>query len=255
VASGGEVGNAAVVVLSAFKFLLVAIQTIVLAPVAVGVALVDQRAAYRVCQLWVRINLLIYGVRVRTTRLAALNPFAAYVFMSNHRSQFDILATVRALEEFQLRWVAKVELTRIPVFGWAIKHTGHIIIDRSDRTQAIATLRAAREKMGEGVSVIIFPEGTRGAIEGPLLPFKKGGFMLARETGFPIVPIAVRGSGELLPRGSWQPVAGEIEVVVGPPIPVEGADRDDLVERVRAFMVEQLGTRAPTAGPSAAATI
>jgi 1-acyl-sn-glycerol-3-phosphate acyltransferase len=253
VARGGEVGNTAVALLSAFKFLLVAVQTSVVAPVSVAVALVDQRAAYRLCQLWVRLNLLIYGVRVRTTRLAPLDPSAAYVFMSNHRSQFDILATVRALEDLQLRWVAKVELTRIPVFGWAIKHTGHIIIDRSDHAQAITSLRAAREQMLEGVSVIIFPEGTRGPVEGPLLPFKKGGFMLALETGFPIVPIAVRGSGELLPRGSWQPVSGEIEVIVGAPIPVDGVDRDELVERVRAFMAAQLGARAGTTGVSAAA--
>jgi 1-acyl-sn-glycerol-3-phosphate acyltransferase len=253
VARGGEVGNAAVVLLSVIKFFLVALHTVVLAPMMVAVALFDQRAAYRISQLWVRLNLLIYGVRVRTTRLAPLEPSAAYVFMSNHRSQFDILATVRALEDFQLRWVAKVELTRVPVFGWALKHTGHIIIDRRDHVRAMVSLRAARAKMREGVSVMIFPEGTRGPLEGPLLPFKKGGFVLAQETGFPIVPIAVRGSGELLPRGSWQPASGEIEVVVGAPIAVEGVERDELIERVHAFIAGQLGVRAGAAGPPSAA--
>ena len=253
-ARGGEAGNAAAALVSALKLLLVALHTVVLAPVVVAVALFDQRAAYRICQLWVRLNLLIYGVRVRTTRLAPLEPSAAYVFMSNHRSQLDILAVITALFDLQLRWVAKVELTRVPVFGWALKHSGHVIIDRRNHMQAIASLRAARAKMMEGVSVMIFPEGTRGTLDGPLLPFKKGGFMLALETGFPVVPIAVRGSGELLPRGSWQPASGEIEVVIGAPIPVAGADRDELVERVRAFMVAQLGARAGTAGrPTAAA--
>jgi len=203
----------------------------------------------------VRLNLLIYAVRVRTTRLAPLDPSAPYVFMSNHRSQFDILAVITALVDFQLRWVAKVELTRVPVFGWALKHSGHVIIDRSNHTQAIASLRAARAKMEEGVSVMIFPEGTRGTLAGPLLPFKKGGFMLALETGFPVVPIAVCGSAELLPRGSWQPASGEIEVVVGAPIPVAGMERDELVERVRAFMVAQLGARAGRAGPPTAAAL
>jgi 1-acyl-sn-glycerol-3-phosphate acyltransferase len=238
---------------SALKLLLVAIHTLILAPVVVGVALFDQRAAYRICQLWVRLNLLIYAVRVRATRLAPLDPSAAYVFMSNHRSQFDILALITALADFQLRWVAKVELTRVPVFGWALRHTGHVIIDRSNHAQAIASLRAARAQMEEGVSVIIFPEGTRGTLGGPLLPFKKGGFMLALETGFPVVPIAVRGSAELLPRGSWQPASGEIEVVVGAPIPVAGVERDELVERVRAFITAQLGARA--AGPPTAAAL
>ncbi len=254
-ARGGEVGSAAVVLLSALKLLLVALHTVVIAPVVVAIALFDQRAAYRGCQLWVHLNLLIYGVRVRTTRLAPLDPSAAYVFMSNHRSQFDILATVRALEDCQLRWVAKVELTRVPVFGWALAHTGHIIIDRSDPAQAIASLRAARATMEQGVSVIIFPEGTRGTAGGPLLPFKKGGFMLALETGFPIVPIAVRGSAELLPRGSWQPASGEIEVVIGAPIAVAGLERDVLVERVRNFMVAQLGARAGMASPPTAAAV
>jgi 1-acyl-sn-glycerol-3-phosphate acyltransferase len=255
VARGGEAGNAAVALVSAFKLLLVAIHTVALAPVVVAVALFDQRAAYRICQLWVRLNLLIYAVRVRTTRLAPLDPSAAYVFMSNHRSQFDILAVITALVDFQLRWVAKVELTRVPVFGWALKHTGHVIIDRSNHAQAIASLRAARAKMEEGVSVMIFPEGTRGTLAGPLLPLKKGGFMLALETGLPVVPIAVRGSAELLPRGSWQPASGEIEVVVGAPIPVAGMQRDALVERVRAFMVAQLGARAGTVGPPTAAAL
>src|SRR5947209_10706914 len=176
---GGEVGSTALVLLSALKLVLVAIHPAVLAPVVVAVALFDQRAAYRICQLWVRLNLLIYALRVRTTRLAPLDPSAAYVFMSNHRSQFDILAVIAALFDFQLRWVAKVELTRVPVFGWALKHTGHIIIDRRDHVRAMLSLRAARAKMREGVSVMIFPEGTRSGPDDHLLPFKKGGFMMA----------------------------------------------------------------------------
>jgi len=143
-----------------------------------------------------------------------------------------------ALEEFQLRWVAKKELTRIPVFGWAMKHTGHIIIDRSDPQQAIASLQAAGKRMENGISVMIFPEGTRGVAGRPLLPFKKGGFMLALETGFPIVPLAIRGSGRILPRGSMFPAGGDIEVVVGPPIPVKGLDRDELMRRVREFLTD-----------------
>jgi 1-acyl-sn-glycerol-3-phosphate acyltransferase len=241
------------VVVSALKLVVVAIDTVVVAPVVVAVALFDERAAYRICQLWVRTNLLLYGVRVRALRLAPLDPTGAYVFMSNHVSQFDILAVIVALAELQLRWVAKIELTRVPVFGWALKHTGHVIIDRRDHEQAVASLRAARAKMDTGVSVVIFPEGTRGNEEKMLLPFKKGGFMLALETGFPIVPIAVRGSREILPRGSWQPASGEIEVVVGPPIAVAGIGRDELIERVRAVMLAQLGARAAAGGSAAAA--
>jgi 1-acyl-sn-glycerol-3-phosphate acyltransferase len=241
--------------LSALKLVLVAIDTMVLGPVAAAVALFDENAGYRVCRLWARIILGLYGVRVTTRRLVPLDPSHAYVFMSNHRSQFDILAVVVALTDIQLRWVAKVELTRIPVFGWALKHTGHVIIDRRNHAQAVASLRAARTKMAAGVSVVIFPEGTRSAGHQALLPFKKGGFMMAIETNFPIVPIAVRGSREILPRGSWQPASGEIEVVVGPPIAVEGASREDIVERVRTFMLEQLDDGVARPGDPAAAAV
>ena len=248
-------GRPTLVVLSALKFLVIAIDTALFGPLAVLVALFDENASYHVCRMWALLNLWLYGVRVRERRLAALDPSHAYVFMSNHRSQFDILAVVAGLAEFQLRWVAKVELTRIPVFCWALRHTGHVIIDRSDREQAVASLRAARAKMVRGVSVVIFPEGTRSTSDKVLLPFKKGGFMLALETGFPIVPICVRGSRKILPRGSWQPVAGEIEVVVGAPIPVADVPREELIERVRSFMLGQLNEGPATAEGSAAAAI
>ena len=241
-------------ILSALQFLLVAIDTVLIAPLVVAVAAVNENLSYRLCHVWVRLNLFLYGVRVDTRRLAALDPRRPYVFLSNHRSQFDILAVVVALHEFQLRWVAKVELTRVPVFGWALKRTGHVIIDRSDRVQAVASLRAFRAKMETGVSVVIFPEGTRSGPDQALLPFKKGGFMLALESGFPIVPITVRGSRRILPRGSWQPASGVIEVVVGAPIAVEGLSRDELIEQVRRFMTDHLDD-ASEARPATAAAL
>ena len=222
------------------KLVFIAAHTVVVAPIVVGLALIDEHAAYRLCRRWACVNLRASGVRVRTRRLAPLDPDTPYVFMSNHRSQFDSLAVVAALDEFQLRWVAKKELAEVPVFGWMLRNTGHIIIDRSNHAQAVASLRAARAKMGDGVSVVIFPEGTRAAADQTLLPFKKGGFMLALETGFAIVPIVVRGSAAVLPNQSMQIRAGEIVVVVGAPIPVEGRSRDELMRDVEAFMLAHL---------------
>jgi 1-acyl-sn-glycerol-3-phosphate acyltransferase len=214
---------------------------------------VSQRAGYDICRFWAWLNLRVFGVRVHVRRLAQLDASSPYVFMSNHRSQYDILAVIAALPEFQLRWVAKKELTRVPIFGWALRHAGHIIIDRSDTRQAVASLRAAHARMQAGISVTIFPEGTRSGEGEDLLPFKKGGFMLALETGIPIVPLVVLGSRDLLPRGSWLPMAGDVEVVVGPPIAVAGVERDELIRQVRAFMLAQLGCRADGAGRVAAA--
>ena len=234
------------IVFSILKLVILGLNTLIVAPLVGVMAAFDQKASYALCLLWVRVNLLGFGVRVETRRRAALDPSAAFVFMSNHRSQLDVLAVVEALREFQLRWVAKKELTRVPVFGWALRHAGHIIIDRSNHMQAVASLRAAREQMLRGVSVIIFPEGTRAPSDEALLPFKKGGFMLALETGFPIVPIAVRGSRALLPKGAWRIRGGTIEVVVGAPIAVAGRTREELMERVSAFMAAELDIQAPT---------
>jgi 1-acyl-sn-glycerol-3-phosphate acyltransferase len=241
-----------VVLLPLLKLGLVTLNTVVMAPAVVASALFDERAAYRLCQIWAWNNLVVCGVRVHVQRLAKLDPRRPYVFMSNHRSQYDILAVVEALPEFQLRWVAKKELTRIPIFGWALERSGHIVIDRSDHAQSVASLRAAREQMEQGISVVIFPEGTRSTAGETLLPLKKGGFMLAIETGFPIVPVVVRGSGDILPSGSWWPLGGDVEVVVGPPIEVAGVERDELMRRVRTFMLEQIGPPTRTSAESAA---
>jgi len=229
----------AVNVLYILKLVGLGLNTLVLAPVVIAAAALDGRRAYDVCQLWVRLNLLAFGMRVDARRLVALDPGTPYVFMSNHRSQLDPLAVVSALPEFQLRWVAKQELVRIPLFGWALRRAGNIIIDRSNHMQAITRLRAAcADMVKRGISVIIFPEGTRASGAETLLPFKKGGFMLALEAGFPIVPIVVRGSGTLLPKRDWRVRGGTVAVVVGPPIATVGADREELVRRVQAFMLD-----------------
>jgi 1-acyl-sn-glycerol-3-phosphate acyltransferase len=222
-----------VVLLSVLKLLGIALNTVLFAPVAVALSAINGRWAYRVSQLWVRGNLLLTGVRVHTRYEAALDSDTPYVFVSNHQSHYDVLAVVAALPAFQLRWVAKKELTRVPVFGWALRHSDHIIIDRSDHVQAMQSLRAAAEKMRSGLSVIIFPEGTRGPGDGSMLPWKRGGFVLALDAGIPIVPLAIRGSADVLGRHGWQIHGGTIDVLVGTPIPVAGLDRDELMRRVR----------------------
>jgi 1-acyl-sn-glycerol-3-phosphate acyltransferase len=219
---------------SILKFAGIAFNTMAVSPAVVAAASVDPNAAYRLCQLWVTLNLMVSCVNVHTVRAETLDATKPYIFMANHRSHFDVLAVMQALPEFQLRWVAKKELTEVPIFGWALQHTDHIIIDRSDHAQAVASLRAARAQMERGVSVIIFPEGTRAEPDDPaLLPFKKGGFMLALETGFPIVPIAVRGSAAVLPKGGWEVAGGDIDVVVGAPVSTTGMDRETLMAQVR----------------------
>jgi 1-acyl-sn-glycerol-3-phosphate acyltransferase len=229
-----------VVLLSILKLLGIALNTALAAPLVVAAGAFNGRCAYHLARAWVRVNLWITGIRVHVRRETALAPHAPSVFMSNHQSHFDVLAVVAALPECQLRWVAKRELTRVPIFGRALRHSDHIVIDRSDHQQAMTSLRAAVDRMRQGLSVIIFPEGTRGPGDGTLLPFKKGGVVLAQEAGIPIVPIVVRGSPDVLSRHGWQIQRGDIDVLVGEPIPVTGVERDELMRRVREHLARML---------------
>lgn len=234
------------------KLIALGINTAVAAPAVVAAAVIDDRLAYRICQQWAWLNLVFFGITVRSHRAAPLDREQSYVFMSNHRSHLDVLAVMQALEEFELRWVAKKELTNVPLFGWALRHAGHIIVDRSNTTQAVASLRAAKAQIARGVSVIIFPEGTRAGGGDPLGPFKKGGFMLASEMETPIVPITVHGTQSLLPRDTWQIFGGVVHVEIGCPIPTRGRTRDELMDAVASIMRHDLGIApvqpAPIAG-------
>jgi len=229
----------------ALKLLGIVVNTALMAPMVALAAAADARRAYGLSRMWAWVNLGISGVRVHTIRRGPLDPTRPYVFMSNHASHFDILAVVAALPEMQLRWVAKRELADIPIFGWALGRAGHIIIDRSNPEQAMASLRAAKKTMDTGVSVMIFPEGTREGHDHELLPLKKGGFLLAIETGTPIVPIAVKNSRAILARDSVRIHAGTIEVVVGEPIPVAGQTREALIDEVERFLRRELDLDTP----------
>ena len=222
----------------------------------------DARLACRVVQLWAWLNLKLVGAHVTIEGFDHLDPRRSYVFVSNHRSNLDVLALIAALWEFQLRWVAKEELFRIPLFGWGLRATKQILVNRADHAQAVASLARAKKRMHDGISVVFFPEGTRGSA-GTMLPFKKGSFVFALETGAPIVPIAISGTERLLPRAAWTVQhGGDVRVAICPPIPTAGRsldERDALLAEVRAVLersVERLDGRAvPAAAPGSVSTV
>jgi 1-acyl-sn-glycerol-3-phosphate acyltransferase len=173
--------------------------------------------------------------------------------MSNHQSQFDILALMSALADFQLRWAAKQELRKIPILGACMHRTHQVLIDRDSRTQAIVTLRKVKELLHAGISVLFFPEGTRGPDRG-LLPFKPGGFAAAVAAGMPVVPITINGSRAILPPGDWKIRSGEIEIVFGEPIPIKTdgnkkAARHALLAQVEVAIATQLSLELPSSAP------
>lgn len=196
------------------------------------------KIAYGISRCWTWTILKIGGIRLKVKGLEHLDPRRQYIFMANHQSNIDIPVLVRSLSEFQLRWVAKKELLFVPLFGWAMWASKHIVVDRSNRSKAMASLRKAKERIEGGICVVLFPEGTRSS-DGQLLPFKRGGFVLAVKTQTPIVPITINGSGAILPRGEWRIRGGEIEVIVSEPVPLDqyhAGNIRGLLSHVRAIM-------------------
>ncbi len=227
------------------QFCLIIGVTVVLATCTVFCGLLDAdgKRAYRINQIWTRTVLRIAGISLIVRGLENIDPQRQYIFIANHQSNLDILALIQALAPFQLRWIAKKELLRVPFFGWALWATKHVTIDRSDRKDAAKSLARAQERLAAGISLVIFPEGTRSR-DGHLQRFKKGGFLLALQTQMPIVPVTIKGSGSLLPARSWRLRAGYIEVVVDPPVSVESFRPGVLrllSDQVREKIAAQLG--------------
>ena len=202
-----------------FRLTLALFITIVLTTVTILLGIFDRhgKRVYCINRLWTWSILRIGRISVTVRGLENLDPSEQYVFMVNHQSNIDIPILVQSLSRFQLRWIAKKELLWVPLFGWAMWATKHIIVNRSDPGAARKSLERAKRRMAAGISVVVFPEGTRSR-DGKLLPFKKGGFLLALQTGKNIVPVTINGSGHLLASGDWRLRSGKVEVIVEKPI-------------------------------------
>jgi 1-acyl-sn-glycerol-3-phosphate acyltransferase len=198
----------------------------------------------RVPREYARSLLRINRLSVRAEGLEHAAGIGPCVFVCNHQSWLDILAVLDVLPG-SLRFVAKQELGRVPLFGRALRAAGHIEIDRHNLTSAVAAYEAAARSIRGGLSAVVFAEGTRSR-DGRLRPFKKGPFVLAVVAQVPVVPVCILGGYEALPRGSMRLRAVPMTVRLGPPIPTAGLtyeDRDALAARVRAALIA-LGARA-----------
>lgn len=165
-------------------------------------------------------------------------PSGPAVYLSNHQGIAD-MPLIYCLP-VTLRFVAKTPIKYVPFLGWYMLADRHVFIDRGNRKQAMASLRMAGEQIRSGINVVMFPEGTR-TPDGKVLPFKKGPFRLAMEAGVPIVPMALEGARNAWERGTLSVKPGKLTLKVGKPIPTAGltsADRDDLIRRTRAAIIE-----------------
>ena len=217
----------------------ISLYTIVLGTLSLGSSLFERSGhfAHWCARLWSRLILRTTGVRVDVEGLERLTPGRTYVFVSNHQSIYDIPILFWSLP-YQLRIIAKDSLGRFPFLGWHLRRTGHMLVDRRrpDRTKIFGW---ASRLTTNGLSLIVFPEGTRSG-DGRVARFKGGSFYLALEAGLPVVPLSVIGSRHVMLKGRLATYPGDVRLVVHEPIDtsgLQGADAREFAERVRQIIV------------------
>jgi len=213
----------------------ISLYTIVLGTLSLASSLFERRGyfAHWCARTWSRLILATTGVTVDVTGLDRLTPSATYVFVANHQSIYDIPILFWSLP-FQLRIIAKASLGHFPFLGWHLRRTGHMLVNRArpDRKQVFGW---AQRLTAEGLSLIVFPEGTRSP-DGRLGRFKGGSFYLALEAGLSIVPLSVVGSRHVMLKGRLATYPGHVRLVIHEPIDtggMSGADAREFGERVR----------------------
>ncbi len=186
---------------------------------------------------WARAIARAAGMRVITHGRESIDTSRPHVYVVNHVSIMDIPAILHAVPDHG--FVAKRELESIPFFGAAARAVGVVYIDRENRKSAFTAYEEAADKVRDGRSVIVFPEGTRGSSYA-VRPFKKGPFVLAIRAGVPIVPVIMHGTIEVTPNGTTHVTPGEVHVHMLEAIPTAGLSYDDrnmLADRVRDSMI------------------
>lgn len=169
------------------------------------------------------------------------DPSRPHLFVANHKSLADVF--LLCLLPWEMKFLSKESIFKIPLLGWQMRLSRDIPIERGNKESAKRALDAMRDRLGRGSSVIVFPEGTRSP-DGSIAPFREGAFRLAIELGVDIVPLAVAGTENTLPKHSlvFRPTTASVTVL--PPIPVAGLTAEDaprLAERVRGEIARAIG--------------
>lgn len=215
----------------------------------------DIRPIYWVARIGVRLALWLSGVRVHTVGQEYATQRLPAVFVCNHVSNIEPAALFGVLPRIVV--VLKKELRKIPLLGYIMGLGGFIYVDRQAPDSRRNAVEASVAALKRGISLMIFPEGTRSR-DGTLLPFRPGPFTIAIEAQAPIVPITVHGTRELMPKGVRYIKPGKISLVFHPPVPTEGMtmnDRPALMQTVRQTMEQDLKAAGGKAQPEPAEVV
>lgn len=208
-------------------------------PVVIS-ALLGKRGdlAFNFTQVYAWCLLRLTRVKLRVRGRENVRPGERYVILSNHASLLDPPSLVLALG-IQYRWVIKKELRKVPLFGLALQTSRNVFIDRSRGADALASIKQGVAQLPDGTGVLLFPEGTR-SWDGQMLPFKRGGFVLARDGELPILPVTIRGSHDCLPKGHAAFNSGTIEVVIHPPYHPGDKPLETIMTEIREIIAADL---------------
>src|SRR3989442_1105099 len=212
---------------------LIFLYTAIMGSISVSSSLVDSRGQiqHACSRIWARMILWTSRVHVRVSGVQNVKGGRPYVLCANHQSHMDIPILLAGLP-FQFRFAAKRELFRYPFLGWHLRRSGHLSINRENPHAAVKSLRDAAAGIENGTPVLIFPEGWTSR-DGSIQPFKGGGFMLATRSNAELVPVTIRGSRAVLQPGTYHARAGNVEIIIGEPIPSTGVSTSELATRVR----------------------
>jgi 1-acyl-sn-glycerol-3-phosphate acyltransferase len=217
--------------------------TILFTPCVIGMILTrsTSHSMWWVQKVWSPVLLWAGGARLIVEGVENLPKGKSIILVSNHQSTLDIPALFVALP-IDFRFVSKHSLKYVPVMGWYMVLAKFVFIDRGNKKSAIESLEKAGAQVRGGVSVVLFPEGTRSE-SGEILPFKKGPFALAVKAQVPVVPVTVEGTRHIMPKNSWDVAyaAAPVKVKIGQPIDPSpfGEDREALMRAVRDVIIDQ----------------
>jgi len=226
----------------------ITVYTVVLGAASIVSSLFDRRGhfAHGCARAWSWLILKTTGVRVHVEGLERIMPGKTYVFVSNHQSIYDTPVVFASLP-YQLRIIAKESLAAFPVLGWHLRRGGHLFVDRKHPDRA-GILQRWRALVSEGLSLIIYAEGTRSP-DGHTARFKAGSFLLAIQAGLPIVPLALIGTRQVMPKGRLRTEPADVQLIVHDPIeppPIENPTARDakaLADRVHAVVASAVEQR------------